>query len=176
MWTNYKRATRYGTRSTMVDEDRRTLAWQRLLKPFDVVVAWNWVAFSATNEVLSYCSLCQFRIQANFGCCCCGFSSFSLRPSIDVACDGHVGRWISSPLVHAVEAPGTFVWHFLGTSGIYVDTDQITSDPLWSEQERAPLRQPYMRGCSLGCGESHESVELEVIDVFVISLFRKRKV
>ena len=129
MWTNYKHATRYGTRSPMVDEDRGRLAWQRLLKPFDVVVACNWVAFSATNEVLSYCSLCQFRIQANFGCCCCGFSSFSLRPSIDVARDGHVRRWTSSPLLHAVEAPGTFLWHFLGTSGIYVDADQITK---WS--------------------------------------------
>ena len=57
-----------------------------------VVVACNWVAFSATNEILSYCSLCQFRIQANFGGCCGGFSSFSLRPSIDVAPDGHVGE------------------------------------------------------------------------------------
>ena len=110
--TNYKRATRYGTRSPVVDEDRGRLAWQRLLKPFAVVVACNWVAFIATNEVLSYCSLCQLWIQANFGCCCCRFSSFSLRPSIDVAPDGHAGRWTSSPLLQAVEAPGTFLWHF----------------------------------------------------------------
>ena len=102
----------YGTRSPVVDEDRGRLAWQRLLKPFAVVVACNWVAFIATNEVLSYCSLCQLWIQANFGCSCCRFSSFSLRPSIDVAPDGHVGRWTSSPLLHAVEAPGTFLWHF----------------------------------------------------------------
>ena len=86
------------------------------------------------NEVLSYCSLCQLWIQANFGCCCCRFSSFSLRPSIDVAPDGHVGRWTSSPLLHAVEAPGTFLWHFLGTSGIYVNADQITK---WSKMIRA---------------------------------------
>ena len=134
MWTNYKRATRYGTRSPVVDEDRGRLAWQRLLKPFAVVVACNWVAFIATNEVLSYCSLCQLWILANFGCCCCRFSSFSLRPSIDVAPDGHVGRWTSSPLLHAVEAPGTFLWHFLGTSGIYVNADQITK---WSMMIRA---------------------------------------
>ena len=99
-----------------------------------VVVACNWVAFIATNEVLSYCSLCQLWIQANFGCSCCSFSSFSLRPSIDVAPDGHVGRWTSSPLLHAVEAPGTFLWHFLGTSGIYVNADQITK---WSKMIRA---------------------------------------
>ena len=137
MWTkstNYKRATRYGTRSPVVDEDRGRLAWQRLLKPFAVVVSCNWVAFIATNEVLSHCSLCQLWIQANFGCCCCRFSSFSLRPSIDVAPDGHVGRWTSSPLLHAVEAPGTFLWHFLGTSGIYVNADQITK---WSKMIRA---------------------------------------
>ena len=120
----------------MVDEDRGRLAWQRLLKPFAVVVACNWVAFIATNEVLSYCSLCQLWIQANFGCCCCRFSSFSLRPSIDVAPDGHVGRWTSSPLLHAVEAPGTFLWHFLGTSGIYVNADQITIAK-WSKMIRA---------------------------------------
>ena len=118
----------------MVDEDRGRLAWQRLLKPFAVVVACNWVAFIATNEVLTYCSLCQLWIQANFGCCCCRFSSFSLRPSIDVAPDGHVGRWTSSPLLHAVEAPGTFLWHFLGTSGIHVNADQITK---WSMMIRA---------------------------------------
>ena len=134
MRTNYKRATRYGTRSPVVDEDRGRLAWQRLLKPFAVVVACNWVAFIATNEVLSYYSLCQLWIQANFGCCCCRFSSFSLRPSIDVAPDGHVGRWTSSPLLHAVEASGAFLWHFLGTSGIYLNADQITK---WSMMIRA---------------------------------------
>ena len=172
MRTNYKRATRYGTRSPVVDEDRGRLAWQRLLKPFAVVVACNWVAFIATNEVLSYYSLCQLWIQANFGCYCCRFSSFSLRPSIDVAPDGHVGRWTSSPLLHAVEAPGAFLWHFLGTSGIYVNADQITKWSMMIRARTSASSSAMHEGCSLDCGESHQSVELEVIDVFVIFLAR----
>ena len=170
MWTNYKRATRYGTRSPVVDEDRGRLAWQRLLKPFALVVACNWVAFIATNEVLRYCSLCQLWIQANFGCCCCRFSSFSLRPSIDVAPDGHVGRWTSSPLLHAVEAPGTFLWHFLGTSGIYVNADQITK---WSKMIRARTSASSSvmhEGVFSRLWWKSSAVELEVIDVFVIFL------
>ena len=119
----------------MVDEDRARLAWQRLLKPFAVVVACNWVAFIATNEVLSYCSLSVssgFR-QISVAVVVGSQVSVCVRRSTlhpTAMSEGELPRPCYTQWERLVRSCGIF----LGTSGIYVNADQITK---WSMMIRA---------------------------------------